>query len=221
MKKTLLFLLAFALPLGAEAQTKRYLENAFASNSNHGNLTADAPASDAVTGSGWTVGNEASNQSAYLTFGTERGEAAFAAGANWTWLDPAKGNCLRTEDTFTGNAGGSFNFSIKVRASTSGGSQDGQFLANLSSHTTEDPSSIDVFSWYDTASTVATNLSTSTPQTLTGTFMFEPRYFEAEYFFLCLDWRITGAGSSNSKDVLLVESASSWLEIPSGITADP
>lgn len=156
---------------------------------------------------GWTVAKvAATNYSAFLV-GTERASGTFGA----TALPAAaslntggNGDGLRTTNKYTGAfASANWSFTFEITAVGAGGTQDGRFRLRLyRSVNANGSSATEITSAVQTTTTV-TNLATSATTELTLTFNPGAFSVSGEYLFVQLAWEISGAGGSNSCDVIL------------------
>jgi hypothetical protein len=184
-----------------------------------------APASNATTTTGWTVARLAATRYSAMNASVERNSSTFnttsslnsSSGPNNTLKD-----CFRTQafDTQTAFDAGTWTFNFPCRASSAGGSQDGNIRVRLwkSSNVTDGSSPTQITSSVQSGSTV-TNLATGTTQTSTGTMSLDAFTVDVgEALFLQVEWCITGASSSNNSDVLFYQTTNTPILISTNYT---
>lgn len=174
-------------------------------------------ATETSTADGWTVGKIAANnysnfvqntKNATGTFSTTVAPAATAPAGDGTAVNgPYDTNSISTDRPYnvvipTGN----WTFVFRVRAVTSGGDQDGRinirvFAAPEATATTWGTVR-ELTSAVLNGSTV-TNLTTTTIQSSTVTWAAPEVQLNREHLIVRVAWQITGAGTTNTRDVVL------------------
>lgn len=209
-----------------QGATRYYFRNNLAPGSiYHGELNTTAP-SPALTATGWTVGTKAANQWSLQDFQTERSSSTFDTGLPQYQLwhpastpvgAPNLGHCWRTPALTAGTTAVEWWYLfVEVQAQSSGGSQDGLIEPGLALVRGTDPDGVNpVLGISDFPTSQAINLQTFSPwQVLTS--QFYPGQLsiqDGDYLYLCLSWKITGPGTSNSKDVRLRVGGNTWLQM--------
>jgi hypothetical protein len=183
----------------------------------------DTAVAAATSATGWTVGTLAPTRYALMSQGLELTTAAFSTTVAPDATAPAVDNSYAATAIFTPPTllndiqsistlyeyngyfpAGNWTFSFPVIAVSAGGNQDGgismrvfkgQRSGTAWANVTELTTAVLV-------GTNVTNLATTTPQTSTVTWS-APDFFLNNEFLICkIAWRITGAGSTNTRDVL-------------------
>lgn len=198
-----------------------YLKEAAASGSNHASLQdGGTPPAAATTGTGWTVGTTAIDQTSYMARGVERAASTFA-GASAGDPDNTLGDCFRTESRLTGTfAAGTWTLTVPLIAVTSGGDQDVRltvYVWRIASETTGAGLLLSA------STTDVTNLTTSTAQDALLEFSLGQTAFNDQHLFVQIRCDIRGAGGASTRDVLIRVGSGAGLATPAfspGMNAD-
>jgi len=169
--------------------------------------------------SGWTVAKVAPTVYSFFVSGVERLSSTFAATVQPDNSTGDVASCVAgsagTPDLLTGTfAAGVWTASMKVIAVTLGGTQDG----NLRFRIFKSNAAFSVFTELTSGGIdcgVVTNLAVGTAQASSGsTGSIGPFTFTNEVVWLQLGWKITGAGGSNTCDVLFRKGTAITLVTP-------
>lgn len=177
------------------------------------NLTA----TETSTTDGWTVGKIAANnysnfvqtaKNATGTFSTTVAPAATAPAGDGTAVNgPYDTNSISTDSPYNVVIpAGNWTFTFRVRAVTSGDNQDGRinirvFAAPESTATTW--GTVRQLTSAILNGTTVTNLTTTTIQSSTVTWSAPEVTLNNEHLIVRVAWQITGAGTTNTRDVVL------------------
>lgn len=182
-----------------------YIKNATAGGGGaHGSLQdGGTPPSTATTATGWTSAKIASGNYSLMLYGTERASGTFGTTAQPASA-PTTNDCWRSENKLSGTFdSGTWNFTVSVIAVSAGGAQDGRIRIRAWRSPNADGSGAVEITAGAVQGSIVTNLATATAQHSTGSFSPGAITLDEEYLFLQAAWEITGAGSSNSQDVLI------------------
>lgn len=191
-----------------------YLVDASPSGSGGGSLQDGGSAPTlATTATGWTVAKLGAPNYAAQAYGSERASGSFGTTAPSFGALTDNTATWRTENAITGDfANTTWSIAVVVRAVSAGGAQDGRFRWALWRSANTNGSSATLIA--SGTSSAVTNLATSADQTCSGTLSPGALSLSSEYVFLELWWEITGAGGSNSADVLIRVGSGSRIVTP-------
>lgn len=177
------------------------------------NLTA----TETSSADGWTVGKTAAanfsnfvqnTKNATGTFSTTAAPAATAPAADGTAVNgPYDTNSISTDRPYNVVIpSGNWTFTFRVRAVTAGGDQDGRinirvFAAPQSTATAW--GTVTELTSAALVGTTVTNLTTTTIQSSTVTWSAPKVILDNEHLIVRVAWEITGAGTTNTRDVVL------------------
>jgi len=183
-----------------------------------------AAAAAATSSSGWTVGTIAADNYSNLNQGVERATGTFSTTVVPNATAPAVDNnypatAIYTPPTLLNDIesistlyeyngvfpAGTWTFRFPVIAVTAGNNQDGNIgirvFRGLRSGTAW--ASVTEITSARLAGTTVTNLTTAAAQTSTVTWSAPAFDLQNEFLIVKVGWQITGAGSTNTRDVLL------------------
>lgn len=179
-----------------------YATNAKASV--HKEMSETSPGADATASpvTGWVVGTGSTNNSEMFDQ-VERAASTFVDTVPPDGTpDATNGDCLRSAGTYSGDfAAGSWSINLTVIAVTNGGAQDGNLVCRLLRGANADGSGATEITAAQQSGGAVTDLTTTAQQTSTAT--FDPGAFSvsAEYLFVQVAWKRTGAGGMTNADV--------------------
>jgi len=171
----------------------------------------------ATATSGWTVGKVAPTVYADYQVNTKVTSGTFGnAQALPNSVAPSgSGNALRSQAQMSGSfAAGNWDFSILVRAVGAGGAQDGRIRFRLFKTSVSNASSLTEVGGGVLIGATVTNLATTADQTTNVTTALAQIDLSNEWLVVKAAWEITGAGGSNTADVLLRLGSSSRIITP-------
>lgn len=189
-----------------------YCNNPLQSNSSAGLLDLTQPAASLST-TGWVVGKKAASNYTRMSYNQElisgnfnttaqpdgppSTAASFATGG-------AANDCWRLSDATTGDfSTGTWYSSLSVIAVTAGGSQDGRARFRYWRSSSASGANATEITAGTMVGTTTTNLSTSVAQSSSASTRVVGFSLSNEYLFYQCAWEVTGAGGSNSADVLI------------------
>ena len=192
-----------------------YLKNSVASGSSYGSLTLAAPSSLATTGTGWIVGTTTGTSYSLMVFGSKLAEASFDTAIQPS-VDPNNNDSWRSEAPINGTyAAGTWIIALSVISASNAASGSGRLRVRVWKSANADGSSPTEL----TTSTITTsqynNLSTGTPQNLSGSQSFSATTFNNEYLFIQVACQIDAASADPNADIVFrVDSANSKITTP-------
>lgn len=184
----------------------------------------DTGSAEAASSSGWEVGTNGAGNYADLVQGTEVPRGDFTTTVVPSLINPNVDNSYTTVTTYAPPTllnstdsistlyeyngvfpAGTWTFSFPVRAVSAGGNQDGRISMRVfkASRSGTSFASVTELTTARLQGTTVLNLATTATQTSTVTWSAPAFRLNNEFLICKLAWEITGAGSTNTRDVNL------------------